>query len=528
MTVPEAIPGYSLAETPRRHVRQRPDAPALVFEDVTLTYGDFDKACSRVANAFKASGIAEGDRVAFLGKNIPEYFTFAFGAAKIGAVTVGVNWRLAPPEIDFILDHGEVKLLVIDKEYLGHLDVLKLAGNPIILTVGGDGTHPEFADWMADHSNDDPGFVPHPDDTAMQVYTSGTTGKPKGVEITHRNLGASFAPFIQITGLSSDSVTLQVLPMFHIGGSMGAYLGLWCGSTNVVQREINPADMLPAVAKHRVTNIMSVPAVLQMFPAVPGAQQLDLSSVKLINYGASPISQDVLDSTMELFGCPLTQTYGLTESCGLVSYLPPEDHDPTGPRAHLMRSAGKPTPGAEIKIVGPDGKEMPEGETGEIWTRSYQNMKGFWKDPEATAAVFPEGRDADGLGWLATGDAGAMEGGYLFIKDRVKDMIVSGAENIYPAEIENVLMSHPDIADTAVIGIPSEKWGETPLAFVVAENGYELDSEDIIAYCAERLARYKLPSKIEFVKEIPRNPSGKILKVELRKPYWKGHERAVN
>ena len=518
---------YSLAETVRRHRGVREEKAALVFDDRTITFGEFDAQCSRVANAFLVSGIETGDRVGFLGKNVPEYFFFAFGAAKIGAVTVGVNWRLAPPEIDFILDDGEVKLLVVDEEYLSVLKALKLPRSPIILTINGDGTHTEFLDWMNAQSSEDPGYEPAPHDTAMQVYTSGTTGKPKGAEISHHNLASGYRNFIEIAGVSPDSVLLSVLPMFHIGGSMGAYMGLWCGSTTIVHREIDPAKMLHAVAEHGVTNIMAVPALLQVFPTIPGVEELDLSSVRLVQYGASPISVEVLESTIELFGCPLIQTYGLTETTGLLSWLPPEDHDPGGPRAHLMRSAGKPLPGVEIKVVGPDGKEMPEGEVGEIWTRSPQNMLGYWKNPEASAEGFPEGRDENGLGWFATGDAGTFEEGYLYIRDRVKDMIISGAENIYPAEIENVLMSHTGIADCAVIGIPSEKWGETPLAILVPV-GEELPSEeDIKAHCAERLARYKLPSQFKFVDEIPRNPSGKILKVELREPYWEGRERSV-
>lgn len=396
------------------------------------------------------------------------------------------------------------------------------------MTIGGGGECEEFAEWVARQDPADPGFEPHTDDTAMQVYTSGTTGRPKGAEITHRNLSVAFGNFSKLAGFHPESIPLNVLPMFHIGGTLGAYIGLWCGCTNIVQRELDPTKMLPAIEKHRVTNVMAVPAVLQMLPTLPGAANLDLSSVKLVNYGASPISEDILDSTIKLFGCPLFQTYGMTESTGLVSYLPPEDHDPAGPRAHLMRSAGKPLPDVEIRIVDPVGNDLPESEVGEIWTRSYLNMKGYWNNPEATAAAFPEGRDADGLGWFATGDAGTFEGGYLFIRDRVKDMIVSGAENIYPAEIENALMAHPGIANTAVIGIPSDKWGESPLAFVVVAEGQNLTSDDILAHCEKRLARYKLPTAIKFVSEIPRNPSGKILKVELRKSFWEGRDRSVN
>ena len=225
---------------------------------------------------------------------------------------------------------------------------------------------------------------------------------------------------------------------------------------------------------------------------------------------------------------PHAQAYGLTETTGVVTWLPPEDHDPGGPRAKLLRSAGKPVDGVELRIVDDGGNDQPTGEVGEVWVRTHQNLKGYWRNPDATAEVFPEGRDADGLGWFRTGDAGYMDDGYLFIHDRVKDMIVSGGENIYPAEIENAIISHPDVADVAVIGVPSERWGESPLALIVPAEGADPTQDEIIAHCEERLARFKLPTAVERIDAIPRNPSGKILKVEMRKPYWAGRDRAVN
>ena len=208
--------------------------------------------------------------------------------------------------------------------------------------------------------------------------------------------------------------------------------------------------------------------------------------------------------------------------------MKPEDHDPGGERAELLRSAGTPVVGTEVKIVDEDGNDLPDGEVGEIWSRSHQNLKGYWKNPEATAAAFPEGRDDDGFGWFASGDAGYLKDGFVFIHDRVKDMIVSGGENVYPAEIENAIMSHEGVADVAVIGVPSERWGESPLALIIPAEGADPSEQDIIDHCAERLARFKLPKAVERIDAIPRNPSGKILKTELRKPYWQGQERAVN
>lgn len=528
LKVDEFLTGFNLAEGVRKNARARPNAPALVFENQTISYQELDTQSSRAANALKDAGIKAGDRVAFLGKNIPEYFSFHYGAAKLNAVLVGINWRLTPSEMSFIVNDAEVKVLVVDNEYQDYIGNMDLRDNPLIFTIPGSGNFPDYNDWIAGQSDIDPKTKTDLGDTAVQVYTSGTTGLPKGAELSHRNIGACIWAWTQINGLTSDGVILHVLPMFHIGGSSAAYMGLWMGCANIVRRELDPQDMLSSIAKFSVTHIMAVPAILQMFPALPGVSDLDLSSVELVQYGASPISEDVLNSTIDLFDCPLLQTYGLTEATGPVTHLKPDEHEPGGPRAHLMRSAGRAIPGTEVRVVGPDGKDMPEGEVGEIWCRSHQNMKGYWKNPQATAEAFPKGHAADGLGWMATGDAGALENGYLFIRDRIKDMIISGGENIYPAEIENVLMSHPDIADTAVIGVPSEKWGETPLAFVVSNGGKELSIEDVIAYCEDKLARYKLPKSIEFIAEIPRNASGKIQKTQLRRPYWKGHKRGIN
>jgi fatty-acyl-CoA synthase len=246
-------------------------------------------------------------------------------------------------------------------------------------------------------------------------------------------------------------------------------------------------------------------------------------------YGASPIAEDVLVGAMKATGAPFLQVYGLTETTGAITLLEADDHDPGGPKAHLLRSAGRPLPGVELRIVDPaTGKDCPDGDVGEVWTRSAQNLKAYFADEKATAAAYPEGRDEDGLGWFRTGDAGYLREGYLFIHDRVKDMIVSGGENIYPAEIENALMDHPGISDTAVIGVPDDKWGETVKAVVVVSTDSPPDDDELKAWCKKRLASYKCPTSYDRVETIPRNPSGKILKTELRAPYWEGRERMVN
>ncbi len=518
---------FCLADICRDQAAERPDKPALICDDRTLTYGDLDRESSQVANALIESGVGSQDRVGFVGKNIPEYFTLFFGAAKINAVTVAVNWRLAPPEMAYILDNAEAKVVVIEAEFLDHLAKMELPQNPLIIVVG-ESDHRSYADWIDGQSIDDPKYPTEIDDTGVQLYTSGTTGLPKGAELSNRNFEAIVGPISEMIGMTASSVVLHVLPLFHIGGSGVATVGLANGATNVVHRDVDPGRIFADIPGHQVTTGFMVPALLQVLPMIPGASDVDFSSLETIFYGASPITEEVLVASMGLLKCPHAQAYGLTETTGVVTWLPPEDHDPAGPRAKLLRSAGKPVPGVELRIVGDDGSALDDGAVGEIWVRTTQNMKGYWKNPNATDEVFPEGRDGEGLGWFRTGDAGYTENGYLFIHDRVKDMIVSGGENVYPAEIENAIMAHPAIADVAVIGIPSDRWGESPLALIIPKPGEDPTEAEIIAHCAERLARFKLPSRVERIDEIPRNPSGKILKVGLRKPYWEGRDRAVN
>jgi long-chain acyl-CoA synthetase len=287
---------------------------------------------------------------------------------------------------------------------------------------------------------------------------------------------------------------------------------------------MDPAAVVRLIGEHRITHAFLVPAVLAFMNMVPGVEDADFSSLEVFVYGASPISEDVLTKSVQLFKCKFWQAYGLTETTGGVVNLPPSDHDPNGPNKHRLRSCGVPGPGVEIRIVDNDsGRDCEQGEVGEIWIRSAQVMAGYWKRPEDTAKAIT----ADG--WFKSGDAGYVDAdGYVYIHDRVKDMIVSGGENVYPAEVENVLMSHPAIADVAVIGIPHEKWGETAMAIVVRVKDAAVTEQEIIDFSRERLAKFKCPTRVEWADALPRNPSGKVLKKDLREPYWAGHERRVN
>jgi long-chain acyl-CoA synthetase len=515
-----------LADIVRIHARERPHSPAIDYFNGghAWTFAMLDRESNQVANALARAGVEAGDRVAYLDKNAPEYFTYLFGTAKLNAVSVAVNWRLAPPEMAFILNDSGARVLLVGEDFLGHLKQIELVHNPTVVVIGdpGDSGHPSYDQWIDGVEEHDPATPAHPQDTCYQLYTSGTTGLPKGVEITHDNFFGALEQGLADVGMNADSINLVAMPLFHIAGSGWGLVGLHAGARTVLLRDVDLPKILEAIPRYRVTHALFVPAVLQFLMATPGIDDADLSTLQTIVYGASPITEPVLVQAMKVFGCRFMQAYGLTETTGAVAILRPEDHDPGGPRAHLLRSCGRPVPPNRIRIVDPDTLEdVAEGEVGEIWNHGRQNMKGYWNNPGATAATI----DADG--WLRTGDAGYLKDGFLYIHDRVKDMIISGGENIYPAEIENALLKHPGIADAAVIGVPSERWGETPMAMVVRKDE-SLTEEAVISFCRTQLAHYKCPTAVTWLEALPRNPSGKILKTELREPFWRGRERRVS
>lgn len=519
----------TLDEVLRVHGEGRPDKIAMRAGNRTWTYAQLYAESSRVAQGLLAEGVEPQDRVAFLDRNVPEYFSLLFGAAMVKAVTLAVNWRLAATEMEYVLNHARARVLLIGEEFLGHLAKMNLETVERVLVVGEVGKFTRYDDWVASHEPIDPLLRCDAEETCYQLYTSGTTGRPKGVELTHRNLMAAMEVGAKSWSIDGESVCLVAMPLFHIAGSGWAVGGFCQGAESILVRDLNPKEVLRLIETHRVTNSLFVPAVLQMLCATPDVEKVDFSSLRSIVYGASPISEQVLARSIEVFGCDFVQVYGLTETTGAITALPAEDHDPGGPKAHLLRSAGKPWGDAKIRIVDAEtDRDLSGDEVGEIWVWSKQNMKGYWRNAEATAEAYPEGRDEQGVGWFRTGDAGYMREGYLYIHDRVKDMILSGGENIYPAEIENALMSHPAIADVAVIGVPSEKWGESVKAIVVDAMGEVASDEEIIVYCRERLAHYKCPTSVDRIDVLPRNPSGKILKTELREPYWKGRSRRIN
>jgi long-chain acyl-CoA synthetase len=522
---------FTVAGLMRHLAGVQPDHEMLVVGDVRRTWGEEYALCCRVAQACRRDGVGVDDRLAFLDRNGLPYFDVLFGGAFIGAVNVAVNWRLAPREMAAIIDDSLAELLFVHTDYLPALSEME-GGLPAVrrIIVLGDTTacnDPRavaFDEWIEGCPAEDPGHVGRPEDICMQLYTSGTTGLPKGVMLSNTNLSTAISEAGHTFAITDDTVSLVAMPLFHIGGSGWALCAMSRGGRSVILRDVDPNLLLSLIADERITEMFVVPAVLMLLLATPAIASTDLSSLRYIFYGASPISEDVLVRCMSTFGCGFCQVYGMTETTGAITALQAHDHDPDGPRRGLLRSAGKPHPHVEIRVVDPDsGDDAVLGLVGEIWTRSPYNMAGYWRKPDETA------RSVDADGWLRTGDAGYLDAeGYVYLHDRMKDMIVSGGENVYPAEVENVLLFHAAIQDAAVIGVPDDKWGETVKAIVVLVPEATLDAAGIIEHCRQNLAHYKCPTSVETIDVLPRNPSGKILKRELRAPYWEGRERSIN
>ncbi len=514
----------TLPDLSRHHAATRPDQVALHFAGHDITYAELDLQASRVANGLIAEGVGRASRLAILDKNHDSFFEIWLGAVKANAVLVPVNWRLAPPEVRYVVNDAQAEVLFVGQEYLGTLDRIRrelTTVRRIIVTSGHHASLPSYEPWRDGQDATDSRVPVAPSDVAAQLYTSGTTGHPKGAQLTHANLFALLPLVTEEWGrFAATDVSLVCMPLFHIAGSGYGLCGLYVGATNVLLREVDPRAILQAIPAHRITKTLFVPAVILFLLETPGCQETDFSSLELVLYGASPIPVDLLRRAMAVFKCRFAQVYGLTETTGAITYLGPEHHHPDS--ADRMLSCGRPMAGVELRILDADGQPLPPRQVGEIVCRTPQIMKGYWNLPEATAQTI-RGE------WLHTGDAGYLdEEGFLYIYDRVKDMIISGGENIYPAEVESALFGHPAIADVAVIGVPDERWGESVKAVVVTRPGHEVTAAELIAYARERIAGYKVPRSIDFVATLPRNPSGKILKRELRLPYWRTQTRQVH
>ncbi|MFA9430253.1 long-chain fatty acid--CoA ligase [Egicoccus sp. AB-alg2] len=496
-----------LGSWPRRRARIGADDVAIVHDDEGLTYGDLDRRVRRLANALASSGVARGDRVAYLGPNHPAFVETLFAAGLLGAVFVPLNTRLAPRELAYMLRDAQVHTLVTDAR-LDDLTRPLLAQAPVAhhLVVGA--ATPDARDFEAALAGGHDAVVDEPvtlDDLAMIMYTSGTTGEPKGVMLTHGNLAWNTYNVLIDVDVSTDEVTLVSAPLFHTAALNQTFLPTFVkGGTSVLVGAFDPAATLDLIARHRVTWMFGVPAMFQALTRVPGWEDADLSSVRAVEAGGAPVPEELI-RTYQARGLTFMQGYGMTEASPGVLFLRAKDS------LRKVGSAGTPCFFVDVDVVDAEGRSTAPGETGEVLVQGPNVMVGYWNKPDATAVAL------DDEGWFRSGDAAVRDDeGYLAIVDRMKDMFISGGENVYPAEVENALYEHPAVGEVAVVGVPDDRWGEVGRAYVVLREGHSLDLPELERYLDGRLARYKIPKSLVTVDALPRNASGKLLKKELR------------
>jgi fatty-acyl-CoA synthase len=491
-----------------RRATLSPARTALTFRDEQWTYAELNQLVNRVANGLHALGVNPGDRVGFLGLNHPRFFFTLFATAKLGAIFVPLNFRLTGPELTFIIGDAGLHTLVYEEHFASIIDEIR-ADLPVRELVCGSPQQGvrSFEDLQHDQRDADLDYPVEGNDIAWIMYTSGTTGRPKGAMLTHdnilwNNINASLA----YDGLAEDR-TLAVAPLFHIGGLNVTPIGsLWKGASVVVEQMFEPGLVLELIEKHRITTMFGVPAMFLFMAQHPDFATRDLSSLRMLVVGGAPVPEKLI-KTYEARGVPMLQGYGLTETAPFSCFLPPEM------ALAKQGSAGIAPFFGEVKCVDENGHTVPDGERGEIVAKGPNVMKGYWNRPDATAEVLVDG-------WFHTGDIGKRdEDGYFYILDRKKDMIISGGENVYPAEIEDALYQHPAIKEVAVIGVTHPRWGETVRAVVVVKEGETLTEADVIEFTQGKLARFKQPKSVIFTDMLPRNPAGKVVKFELREKF---------
>ena len=506
-----------------------PENLALVHGPKSLTYAQFNARVNRLANALCRLGIQQGDNVAILQYNYPETLESIFACFKVGCGAVPINFRLHPNEFAFIVDHSEAKAVILSPEFneaiIGIRERIPNVRHLITLSCA-QGEILDYEELLPVESDQFRDADVQPDDLAWLFYTSGTTGMPKGAMLTHRNLIATTMNFYAdiCPGFGPDDVVLHAAPLSH-GSGIYALPNIGKAATNVIleSKSFDPELIFKTIQEYRITNMFAAPTMIKLMVESPAVDKYDHSSLRALNYGGAPMLVEDLKQAMARLGPCLVQLFGQGESPMTITYLPHRDHLLEGSLDQMKRlsSAGFPRTDVEVKIFDGNGSELSPGETGEIVTRSDLVMKGYWRNPEATAVTMKNG-------WLHTGDMGYMdEKGYLFIMDRSKDMIISGGENIYPREIEEVLIQHEAVREVAVIGVPDPQWGEAIKAVVARLPGQTATEEELISFCKNNIASYKKPKSIDFVDELPKNNYGKILKRDLRAKYWKEKTRKV-
>jgi acyl-CoA synthetase (AMP-forming)/AMP-acid ligase II len=511
-----------------KSARTYPEKLAVAYGDYELTYRQANERINKLANVLMGLGIKKGENVAILLHNCPEFLETLFACFKAGIGAVPINFRLHPKECSFIIDNSEASAVILGDDFRDSLYTLKRemprVKNYICIADPMEGMF-QYEKLLEGQSSTFIDADVERDDLAWLFYTSGTTGQPKGAMLTHHNLMAMTMNFFaDMAPLGPDDTILHAAPLSHGSGLYGIP-NVAKGAANIILhvKTFDPKTVFETIQRRRVTNMFAAPAMIKRLVTSPEIDRYDLSSMKCIHYGGAPIYVEDLKEAVNKLGQVFVQLFGQAESPMTISYLRKEEHLLAGTEEQMKRltSAGIPRTDVEVKVFDDNDKELPPGKMGEIVVRGEVVMKGYWRNPQATA-------DTLRGGWLHTGDLGIMdERGYVYILDRAKDMIISGGENIYSREIEDVILCHPAVHEVAVIGVPDETWGEAIKAIVALKEGQQATKEDIINFCKEHLASFKKPKSVEFIDAIPKNPYGKVLKRELREKYWAGEARRV-
>jgi fatty-acyl-CoA synthase len=496
--------GFTLS----RRAQLSPDNTALIFRDEQWTYRELNHLTNKVAHGLHALGVNPGDRVGFLGLNHPRFFFTLFAAAKLDAIFVPLNFRLTGPELTFIIRDAGLHTLVYEEAFASIVDSIRgdLNVREYVCAVEQSGSR-GFDSLLHDQRDTDLDYPVAMTDVALIMYTSGTTGRPKGAMLTHGNIIWNNINAFLADDASSEEITLVVAPLFHIGGlNVTPLLAFLKGATVVMEQMFEPGMVLENIEKYHVTSMFGVPAMYLFMAQHPDFATRDLSSIRVLSCGGAPVPEALI----KLYGArglPFNQGYGLTETAPFASFLP------SSMATEKLGSAGIAPFFTDVKIVDDNGHDVPDGDRGEIVVRGPNVMKGYWNRPDATAEVLIDG-------WFHTGDVGIRDAdGYFFIVDRKKDMIITGGENVYPAEVEDALYQHPGVKEVAVIGVQHSRWGETVRAIVVPKEGASLTEQELIEFSQDKLARYKQPKSVVFIDVLPRNPAGKVLKFDLRETH---------
>lgn len=507
----------TLAGIVGRHAQQRPDAIAIRFGERQWSWAEWSSRIRRAAAALRDAGLERGQCVAFLDKNHPACLEVLIAGASIGVVTTVVNWRVIGDELAHVLADSGARVLLVGTELRGAAEAAaeRAPGVERIIEIGD-----EYESLLAAAAPTPPDPSVDGSETALVIYSSGTTGRPKGVLLSQRALVNHASNLAPAFPFADGDANLVAMPLFHVGGIGYALFGIRSGATTFMTREPDAATLIGAV-RAGATHAFFVPPVIARFLDAGEAATAAIAGLRYIVYGAAPMPLPLLHRALSTWpDTKFVQVYGQTELCGAVTALSDDDHRDAA-QPELQLAAGKAVQGCEIRVVDPEtGNPLPPGESGEVWVRSNQNMTGYLNRPDATAETIT----ADD--WVRTGDIGRLDAdGYVYIEDRIKDMIITGGENVYGPEVESVLIEHPAVQDAAVIGVPDDFWGESVKAIVVADG--EIDAKDIIEFCRTHLAGFKCPRTVDFVTELPRNASGKILKTQLREPFWRDRTRGI-